>query len=213
MRRLPIVPTFVVGLAVTIMIALGVWQLNRRAEKAAALAQLAQNIRRPPVAFPNPPVGDDALFRRASVTCTQLGAWRAQSGRDARGSSGWRQIADCTRNDGATLPVQLGIAARADATPAVTAGAISGYISYAPSSRPLFANLFGDGGPKRLMLVADRPAPGLRPNAPPDLSAVPNNHLAYAVQWFLFALIALVIYAVALLRRGRGAVAPPAPAR
>ena len=30
---------------------------------------------------------------------------------------------------------------------------------------------------------------------------MPNNHLAYAVQWFLFALTALVIYAIALRKR------------
>jgi len=33
---------------------------------------------------------------------------------------------------------------------------------------------------------------------------VPNNHLAYAVQWFLFALVAGVIYVIALRRRLRG---------
>jgi surfeit locus 1 family protein len=32
---------------------------------------------------------------------------------------------------------------------------------------------------------------------------VPNNHLAYAVQWFLFAGVAAVIYALALRRRTR----------
>ena len=201
-RRFPWIATVVVIAAVAVMIALGVWQLDRRTEKAAALAQLARNIDRPPIAFPNPPFGDDALFRRATVTCARVTGWRAQSGRDARGTSGWRQIADCARADGGTLPVQLGIATRADGKPVFAGGTVSGYISYAPSSRPILANLFGGGGPKPLMLVADRPAPGLRANAPPDLSAVPNNHLAYAVQWFLFAAIALAIYAVALRRRG-----------
>ncbi|MBM3928735.1 MAG: SURF1 family protein, partial [Sphingomonadales bacterium] len=38
-------------------------------------------------------------------------------------------------------------------------------------------------------------------NPAPDLSAVPNNHLAYAVQWFLFAVVAAIIYAMALRRR------------
>jgi surfeit locus 1 family protein len=32
---------------------------------------------------------------------------------------------------------------------------------------------------------------------------VPNNHLAYAVQWFLFAAVASVIYVLALRWRGR----------
>ncbi len=53
------------------------------------------------------------------------------------------------------------------------------------------------------MLVADTPAPGLLPTAEPDLSSVPNNHLAYAVQWFLFAGVAGVIYVLALRLRQR----------
>ncbi len=51
------------------------------------------------------------------------------------------------------------------------------------------------------MLVADTPAPGLKPNTPPDLDAVPNNHLAYAGQWFFFAAVAGIIYTLALRRR------------
>ena len=54
-----------------------------------------------------------------------------------------------------------------------------------------------------LLLVADTPAPGLAPSALPSPANIPNNHRAYAVQWFLFAAVALVIYGVALRRRGR----------
>ena len=50
--------------------------------------------------------------------------------------------------------------------------------------------------------AAQRPA-GLQPLAPPDPGDLPNNHLAYAGQWFFFALTALVIYILALRRRGR----------
>jgi surfeit locus 1 family protein len=41
----------------------------------------------------------------------------------------------------------------------------------------------------------------LQPNARPDPNDIPNNHLSYAVQWFLFALTALVIYGLALRKR------------
>jgi surfeit locus 1 family protein len=51
------------------------------------------------------------------------------------------------------------------------------------------------------MLVADVPAPGLAASTPPDPAAIPNNHLAYAVQWFVFAGVALLIYGLALRRR------------
>ncbi|MBU6269649.1 MAG: SURF1 family protein, partial [Sphingomonadales bacterium] len=52
-------------------------------------------------------------------------------------------------------------------------------------------------------LVADPPLAGLAANARPDPGTIPNNHLSYAVQWFLFALTALVIYAIALWKRLR----------
>ena len=35
----------------------------------------------------------------------------------------------------------------------------------------------------------------------PDIGLVPNNHLAYAGQWFFFAAVAALIYLVALRRR------------
>jgi len=32
----------------------------------------------------------------------------------------------------------------------------------------------------------------------PSMEQIPNNHLSYAIQWFAFAIIALVIYFLAL---------------
>jgi surfeit locus 1 family protein len=52
-------------------------------------------------------------------------------------------------------------------------------------------------------VVADPPLGGLVANAQPDPRSLPNNHLSYAVQWFLFAITALVIYGLALWRRGK----------
>ena len=77
---------------------------------------------------------------------------------------------------------------------------VTGYISHAPDHRPLIATAF-DGRPKTLMLVADHPLPGLAGNPGANMADVPNNHLSYAVQWFAFAAIALVIYGLALRRR------------
>jgi cytochrome oxidase assembly protein ShyY1 len=53
-------------------------------------------------------------------------------------------------------------------------------------------------------LIADPPLAGLAPSARPDPADIPNNHLSYAVQWFLFAATALVIYALALRKRLAG---------
>jgi cytochrome oxidase assembly protein ShyY1 len=54
-----------------------------------------------------------------------------------------------------------------------------------------------------MRLVAATAPPGLQPSSPPSLETIPNNHRSYAVQWFLFALIALVIYALAVRKRLR----------
>jgi surfeit locus 1 family protein len=51
------------------------------------------------------------------------------------------------------------------------------------------------------MLIATPPLAGLDANAPPDVESVPNNHLAYGVQWFFFAGVATVIYLLAVRRR------------
>ena len=204
MTRVPVLPTILVALAVAAMIALGLWQLDRRDEKEAAIRQLAANITRPVIRFPNSPVGDALLFRRAEATCARTAGWSRSSGRNAAGASGWRQIVECVdRTGGIPFKVQLGISRNPDAGVSFTGGTLRGYISHAPDQRPLLAGVF-DRTPTPLMLVVETPPAGLEPNAPPDLSAVPNNHLAYAVQWFLFAAIAAVIYALALRRRGGG---------
>lgn len=200
MRRLPILPTLLVGLAIAAMIALGIWQLDRRAEKQAAIAQLAANIALPPVPFPAGGVDDSRLFRRSVVDCRRVAGVSRQSGRSAEGRPGWRIIADCRTPGGASVPVQLGIVFSPKDTPSWAGGVVQGYISHAPDSRPIISALF-DHRPRGLMLVAGTPPAGLAANPGPDLSAVPNNHLAYAVQWFLFAAIAAVIYALALRRR------------
>ena len=55
-----------------------------------------------------------------------------------------------------------------------------------------------------IRLVATEPVAGLRQSQPPALEDIPNNHLSYAVQWFLFAGIALVIFLLALRGRNKG---------
>ena len=52
-----------------------------------------------------------------------------------------------------------------------------------------------------MRLVAAPPQAGLAQLALPDPRDLPNNHLSYAVQWFLFAATALVIYVLALRKK------------
>ena len=196
---MPVVPTIVVGLAIATMIALGLWQLlDRLPAKQAYLAQLARNPARPPIAFPRAP-DDSQLFRRASALCRPPVA----VARAGAGNAGYRLIATCAADAaGPAFRVQMGTTHDPVGVVAWDGGAVSGWVSHAPDARPLIATIV-DRRPQELLLVSDRPlAPGLRPNVQPDIGLVPNNHLAYGVQWFLFAGVAAVIYAVALRRRG-----------
>lgn len=202
-RAVPIVPTIIVLLAAALMVRLGVWQLHRLHEKEALLARYAANATKPPLPFAALfPVSDDALYRRTSAYCLDVVNWQAAAGRAADGAAGWRHIAACrTGAEGPGIAVDMGVSAAADA-PVWKGGPISGRLTRAPSDQPLITRLFGRAAPlSSPMIVSDRAAPGLKPSAQPNPADIPNNHLSYAVQWFLFAVTALVIYAVALRQR------------
>jgi surfeit locus 1 family protein len=203
MKRIPVFATIVVLLAVAAMIALGLWQLDRRAQKEALLASYARNAVLPVLAMPRPPMREADLFRRASAYCLRPTNIVRAAGRSADGVSGWRHIADCQSGiEGPGFKVEMGVSQAADFTPQWRGGEVSGVLTFAPSATPMIQRLFGRSAPPTPMLVADRPlAPGLERSRAPDPSGIPNNHLAYAVQWFAFAVIALVIYALALRRR------------
>ncbi|WP_026325653.1 SURF1 family cytochrome oxidase biogenesis protein [Sphingomonas sp. Mn802worker] len=193
MKRFPVVPTIIVALAVCGMIALGIWQIAvRLPEKEAYLAQLARNPAKPIVAFPLHP-DDQLLFRRTATTCHPP----VSIARAGAGNAGFRLIATCAGTD---VKVQLGTTRDPNARVAWDGGIVTGFVSHAPDARPLIAGLFSHV-PQVMLLVADRPAAGLNANARPDIGSVPNNHLAYGVQWFLFAGVAAIIYAVAVIRR------------
>ena len=96
-RRWPIIPTIIVLCAVATMIALGVWQLQRKAEKEALIALYDRNMAMSSlVTYPKlPPVSDTMLFRKSSVVCLEVVKWDPRGGTDRKGNSGIRMIADC----------------------------------------------------------------------------------------------------------------------
>jgi cytochrome oxidase assembly protein ShyY1 len=202
-RRWPLIPTLLVLAAAAIMVALGVWQLQRKGEKEALIALYERNrAMSATVAYPAlPPVADAMLFRKSSVTCLEPVRWDSRSGTDRAGKSGIRMVADCrTGAEGPGVLVDVGIAD--DFTPPKWhGGTVQGTIVPGPEQPSLIARLTGRAVPARAMLVADTPVGGLRASAVPNGADIPNNHLAYAVQWFLFALIAIVIYGLAVRRR------------
>ncbi|MGL4314191.1 MAG: SURF1 family protein [Sphingomonas sp.] len=200
MTRLPILPTLIVALAVAAMIALGFWQLERRTWKEALLAQYAANQQRPAMAFPVGSTDDTLLYRRASAFCLNPTGWQVEGA----GARGWRLIAQCrTGAEGPGFAVELGTTHDPNFRPNWRGGRVSGTIITAPSHASLIEGLVHPPAPQALMIIADQSPVGLSPSPRPSPAAIPNNHLAYAVQWFIFAALAVIIYALALRRRAR----------
>lgn len=186
MPRLPIVPTIIVAAAVATMIALGLWQLRRAEWKDQLLKQyhVAESMSSE-VPWPRTAEEQEAsLFRASSFICQRVLSMRTTAAESASGQGGVAQIARCAVQGGGEAEVELGWSL--PATPfSWTGGEVAGVI--APGGK----------------LMLRQPVPPLQRLAPPDPAQVPNNHLAYAGQWFFFALTALIIYVLAL-RRKRG---------
>lgn len=205
MRRLPLVATAIVALAVAAMVALGIWQLARADEKRTLIALYAQNLRRPEVALPaGLKANDPLLFRRTRALCLQAMNWTTTSGRDANGRSGWRHIATCrTGAEGPGFLADMGVSSDFNARPAWRGGEVAGVLVPEPVANSLAGRLLGRVPVPRPTIVAAAPAPGLVATARPDPNEVPNNHISYAVQWCIFAGVAALIYALAVRRRQR----------
>lgn len=190
-RRIPLLSTLLVLVAAGIMVALGFWQLARKEQKEALLARYAKAVTltadvRWPSAREDYPL---VLYRHTMIDCRQVESMSAIAGRSRDGRAGWAPIANCRLGAEQTAAVALGWADR-PGIPQWKGGKVAGVIAPA-----------GDG----IRLIASPAAAGLAELAPPDPADIPNNHLAYAVQWFLFAATALVIYALALRKKWAGA--------
>ena len=189
-RRLPIVPTIIVAAAVALMIGLGVWQLQRAKLHAAELASYSNAARLPPITFPTVPPRDDQLplYRYATANCLHVVGRRTSSGENRAGEPGFLIILDCaTGAEGPGMSVEVGWSKNPNAKVNWAGGPVSGVI--APDRRT------------RMRLIAAGAPPGLEPSAPPSIKSIPNNHRSYALQWFAFAAIALIIYGLALRKR------------
>jgi surfeit locus 1 family protein len=189
-RRVPIIPTVIVLAAVATMIGLGIWQLQRAKWKEGLLSQYAKAEQLPPITYPTIPLKTEQLplFRHATGMCQRIVGHRAQAGENRAGEPGYAHIVDCaTGAEGPGMSVELGWSKNPNARVNWSGGLVSGII--APDRL------------RRMRLVAASAPQGLESSAPPSLSSIPNNHRSYALQWFAFAAIALVIYVLALRKR------------
>jgi surfeit locus 1 family protein len=186
LRRIPVLPTLVVLAAVAVMVWLGVWQLQRLQWKEDLLTRYAAAQSSSAV---QPWPGDDIVplsYSRVDTDCLKVTAQSAISGQNAAKRPGWAHLVDCQVAGSGRAKVILGWSLRPDVV-TWTGGAVTG--------------TYLDKGELGVVIVADPPLAGLAANARPDPRDLPNNHLSYAVQWFLFALTALVIYVLALRKR------------
>jgi surfeit locus 1 family protein len=184
LRRLPLIPTLLVLAAVAYMVRLGFWQLDRAKEKDALIARatLAQAMSSDAPWPRSEAELERLLYRHTRVTCERVIEIGAKAGQNQRGEPGWAHQARCALAGGGEARIVLGWS-RNPAKVAWQGGEIGGVI--APGPR----------------LVAGPAVAGLEENARPDPADLPNSHLSYAVQWFLFAGVALVIYALAVRTR------------
>lgn len=193
MSRWPLIPTVLVGLAVATMIGLGIWQLQRKSEKEALLARYDAATGLAPVAWPLVPDKRDLpIFRKSSLMCIKVVGWQSVSGTSSSGKAGFAHIASCQTGggEGPGAKVAIGWTERPQ-SPDWQGGAVQGII--APDNAQL------------IKLVATDKVEGLQVLATPSPAQIPNNHLLYAIQWFIFAIAAAVIYFLAVRKRAAAA--------
>jgi surfeit locus 1 family protein len=188
-KRWPIIPTIIVAIAVAIMIGLGVWQLQRKAEKEALLARYNAADGLPAIAWPIVPDPKALpLFRRSAVMCVKVTKIESVSGSNRAGDAGFAHVASCQTGgaEGADAKVAIGWSERPQ-SPSWSGGLVRGII--APD------------GVQLIKLVSTDPMGGLQQLALPSPAQIPNNHFLYAIQWFIFAAAASIIYILAVRKR------------
>lgn len=204
--RYPIIPSILAASAVAMMIGLGMWQLERRSVNGMLLKLVAANVSKPAITYAElGPVSTSALHRKSSVNCLRVTHWIEDSGSDNTGKSGTRYLAECvTGAEGPGALIVAGVTDRPNVKVSWNGGAVEGIITTEPDRQAMLAKLFSRKQVLRPMLVSNIGLGGLRAPAPPSLDKIRNkiaNNGSYAVQWFLFAAAAAVIYLLAMRKK------------
>jgi surfeit locus 1 family protein len=191
-KKLPVFPTLVVAIAVTVMVMLGFWQLQRLHAKDAELAKLAAAAGQAPLPFPRYYLKDDPrnyYYRKSAGYCALVTSWSATAGSNAQGEPGWSHLADCFTGEAQSMNMVVDIGwSRGKENPKWDGGQVSGMI--VPDAQHI------------LKIIAYEPAFGLEASAQPKVEDGGNPYQgAYWWVWFTFAALAPAIYILALRRR------------
>lgn len=205
MRRF--LPAVILGLAgITILISLGVWQLQRLAWKEDILSRIEDRIAAPPVALPaGPDPGTDRYLPVTLSGSTTGEELLVLSGQKQIGP-GFEVIAAFQTAGGRRILLDRGFlpeAGRDAARPPVTLEVTGNLLwpqdadSYTPPpdratglwyARDAVAMAEALGTEPVLVVLrsATGDAQGISP-VPVDTSGIPNDHLQYAITWFSLA--------------------------
>ncbi|WP_430442884.1 SURF1 family cytochrome oxidase biogenesis protein [Sphingorhabdus contaminans] len=189
----PVIPTILVSAAVATMIGLGIWQLQRKEQKEQLLARYEAAANLQPVTWPSVPDKDALpLFRKSTLMCIKVLRIETVSGSNREGKAGFAHLASCSTGgaEGPGAKVAIGWSERPQ-SPKWAGGAVNGII--APDNQQL------------IKLVVTDQVEGLQQLSLPSPQQIPNNHLLYAIQWFIFAAAAAIIYILALRKRMQSA--------
>ena len=207
-RRIPLIPTAITAIGIVVLCGLGNWQLERRAWKHDLISRLAAAPALPPVTpmeFRAAMMGDASVqYRRATIDCRPglKKPYDLRPGSSAGGTSGYYVIVSCRPND---LPPDIvavaGWTRRVDAKDAMLMmdHQLTGVVIERPYGK--------QPDRPRFMLIPDTAIAPLGRPLQPTAGDLPDNHLAYAGQWFGLAMTLAAIYGLWLRRR---LVAPPA---
>ena len=225
-------------IAVTIMVGLGTWQVERLAWKNALIDRIESGLRAAPAPLParveNPADWD---FRRVSVTGQFLHDHELDlAARSMNGRIGYQIVTPLKRDDGTLVLVNRGWvplekrdpASRPEGLPAGTV-TVEG-VARVPAERgwmqpdndpatnmwfwydiPAMAAQAGAGAGEALPVVieaGDAANPGGFPIGGQTNVNIANNHLQYAFTWYSLAITLIVIYFVFHWRRGSKEEAP-----
>ncbi len=206
MTRRMVFPILMGLVGCAMLIALGVWQVQRMHWKEGILAEITARIGADPVPLPPAPTEAADEYRPVTVTGRLTGEFIEMLAGQKGTGPGVRIIEAFETADGRRILVDRGFLpeeARATARPAAAATVTGNLLwpqdadSFTPPpdektglwfARDLPA-MAAKLGAEPVLIVASQPTGnGIAP-VPVDTSSIPNDHWGYAIQWFSLAAV------------------------
>ena len=203
MRRY-VFPVLLGIVGVAVLVSLGIWQLRRMEEKRQYLDQIEARLGNAPIDLPAAPTAEAHKFQAVEVDGSFTGEALEVLAGQVGASPGVLLIEVMALPDGRRILVQRGfVEDAARATPRVTTTArVTGNLHWPEDSNAStpppdartglwfardVAAMAAKLSTEPTFIVASKPTgDGITP-VPVDTSSIPNNHWAYAIQWFLLA--------------------------